>query len=87
MELGDRWRGLRGGGFPFGDAPELFCLKKIRPVLGDWGDEGRAPAGPPEIERRFSDGPNGELLLLTLGACDMGSLSPLSGLGWDIIVT
>ena len=33
MELGDRWRGLRGGILPFGDDVELFRCAK--PLLGE----------------------------------------------------
>jgi hypothetical protein len=33
MELGDRWRGLRGGTFPFDDDVESFRWEK--PLLGE----------------------------------------------------
>ena len=33
MELGDRWRGLRGGTFPFDDDVESFHWGK--PLLGE----------------------------------------------------
>ncbi len=35
MELGDRWRGLRGGNLPFGEALELSCRPNVRPGAGD----------------------------------------------------
>ena len=41
MELGLRWRGLRGGIFPFGDAVTLFCLPRVRAGEEGCDDEGR----------------------------------------------
>jgi hypothetical protein len=78
IELGDRWRGLRGGKFPFGDAIELFLCPSVLPAgEAGAGDAGRAVAEAALIERRLSeceraasllfvDGGNGAVSLTTL---------------------
>jgi hypothetical protein len=77
IELGDRWRGLRGGKVPLGDAIELFLCPSVLPAgEAGAGDAGRAVAEATLIERRLSkcesaaslfvDGGNGAVSLTTL---------------------
>lgn len=43
MELGERWRGLRGGNLPFGDALELLrCGPRLLDGEECCGEDGRA---------------------------------------------
>lgn len=45
MELGERWRGLRGGSLPFGDALELLrCRPRFLAGEDGCGEAGRAVA-------------------------------------------
>jgi hypothetical protein len=55
IELGLRWRGLRGGTFPFGDDVALFCFPRFCAGEEGCGDEGRAVDEAVLIERRFKD--------------------------------
>jgi hypothetical protein len=77
IELGDRWRGLRGGKVPLGDAIELCLCPSVLPAgEAGAGDAGRAVAEAALIERRFNDceraaslfvdGGNGAVSLTTL---------------------
>ncbi len=67
IELGDRWRGLRGGIFPFGDAVELFRWGK--PLLGEalCGEGGIDVAESGLIESRFSECERASLLFVDAG--------------------
>lgn len=55
MELGDRWRGLRGGREPF--VVELFRCPKVRAGEAelDRGEAGKGVAAAVLIERRWSE--------------------------------
>ena len=72
IELGDRWRGLRGGILPFGDDVELFRWGK--PLLGEalCGEGGRVVADAALIESRFSEC---ERLSLLFVDADNGAVS------------
>jgi hypothetical protein len=67
MELGDRWRGLRGGILPFGDDVEFFRWGK--PLLGETlgGEEGRDAADAALIESRFGECEKVSLLFVDCG--------------------
>jgi hypothetical protein len=67
IELGDRWRGLRGGILPFGDAVELFRWGK--PLLGETlcGEVGSDVAEAALIESCFSEFERASLLFVDAG--------------------
>ena len=66
MELGDRWRGDRGG-TPLGDAAELFRCGK--PLLGEalFGEAGKGAEEAALIESRLSECERGSLLFVVDG--------------------
>src|SRR3954451_9614199 len=55
MELGLRWRGLRGGTFPFGEEVGLFRCPRLLTGEFGCGDDGRAVDEAVVIERRFNE--------------------------------
>ena len=66
MELGDRWRGDRGG-TPFGDAVELLRCGKL--LLGEalFGEAGKGAEEAALIESRLSECERGSLLFVDGG--------------------
>lgn len=84
MELGDRWRGLRGGRRPFGDTLELLrcgCGPRFRAGEEGEGEAGRAVADAAEMESRLRDCERGWWLFVDDGGKGGVSLDTLCGFG------
>ena len=84
MELGLRWRGLRGATFPLGDEVELFRWSVLEgePTCGE---AGRAVEEAALIERRFSECDNAVSLFVD-GGNGAVSLTALFEVDCDIVV-